>query len=246
MHSHYSGSRKWRVNLCNIYRFNRIWRFNACFRVGASNATEESEPLRACHLIRREKFRGARGLPSAIRPHLVNLTACHLLTIGIRLARTLQVRLLASSKAWRSNCLNSVQQMAATEPMLEHGNRKTILVVDDDPAILNSVVGILSRDYNVLSTSSGKDALRQSKDFKSEIHLLLSDFQMTGMTGIELAIQITAQRAEIKVLLMSGYPAGMLVLNDGWHFLPKPFITSQLIALIASLVSPVKPSRFAT
>jgi DNA-binding NtrC family response regulator len=68
---------------------------------------------------------------------------------------------------------------------------------------------------------------------------------MAGMTGIELATQITAQRTEIKVLLMSGYPAGMLVLNDGWHFLPKPFIPSQLIALIASLISPVKPSRFA-
>jgi len=134
--------------------------------------------------------------------------------------------------------------MAVTEATIELADRKTILVVDDDPAILNSVAGVLSREYNVFRASSGLEALQQSKDFKSEIHLLLSDFQMAGMTGIELATQITAQRKEIKVLLMSGYPAGMLVLNEGWHFLPKPFIPSQLLTLISGLISPLKISRF--
>jgi two-component system cell cycle sensor histidine kinase/response regulator CckA len=78
-----------------------------------------------------------------------------------------------------------------------------------------------------------------------EIHLLLADFQMPGMTGIELATKITAQRPEIKVLLMSGFTGGMLVLNEGWHFLPKPFIPSQLRALIVGLVSPDEPSKYA-
>jgi DNA-binding NtrC family response regulator len=126
---------------------------------------------------------------------------------------------------------------------LEH--RKTILLVDDDATVLKSVRGFLGRDYNVLSANSGQEALQQSKDWKSEIHLLLSDFQMQGMTGIELATQITAERPKIKVLLMSGYPAGMLILNEGWHFLPKPFISSQLLALVVGLVSPDKASRFA-
>lgn len=123
-------------------------------------------------------------------------------------------------------------------------DRKTILVVDDDATILETVSGVLGRDYNVLGASSGKEALQLSKDFKSEIYLLLSDFQMAGMSGVELATQITAQRTGIKVLLMSGYPAGMLVLNEGWHFLPKPFIPSQLRALIEGLISPDKASRF--
>jgi DNA-binding NtrC family response regulator len=135
--------------------------------------------------------------------------------------------------------------MAVTELKIELSDRKTILVVDDDLAILSSVSEMLGRDYNILRSSGGQEALQQSKDFKSEIHLLLSDFQMTGMTGIELATQITAHRAGIKVLLMSGYPAGMLVLNEGWHFLPKPFIPSQLLTLIAGLISPAGHSRFA-
>lgn len=126
---------------------------------------------------------------------------------------------------------------------LEH--KKTILVVDDDATVLESVRGFLDGDYNVLSAFSGEDALVQSQDFKSEIHLLLSDFQMQGMTGMELATQITAERPKIKVLLMSGYPAGMLVLNEGWHFLPKPFVSSQLLALVVGLISPDKTSKFA-
>jgi len=124
-------------------------------------------------------------------------------------------------------------------------HKKNILLVDDDPALLESVRGFLDGDYRVLTASSGQDALRQAKEFKSEIHLLLSDFQMEGMTGIELATQLTAERPEVKVLLMSGYPAGMLVLNEGWHFLPKPFVSSQLLALVVGLVSPDTTSRFA-
>jgi CheY-like chemotaxis protein len=129
--------------------------------------------------------------------------------------------------------------------MSEPQHKKSILVVDDDPALLNSVRGFLGNDYDVLSASSGLDALQQAKEFQSEIHLLLSDFQMEGMTGIELATQLTAARPGIKVLLMSGYPAGMLILNEGWHFLPKPFVASQLLALVVGLVSPDKTSKFA-
>jgi hypothetical protein len=55
---------------------------------------------------------------------------------------------------------------------------------------------------------------------------------------------MTAERPRLKVLLMSGFIGGMLVLNEGWHFLAKPFIASQLHALVAGMVSPDRPTRF--
>ncbi|MGC1295013.1 MAG: response regulator, partial [Alloacidobacterium sp.] len=70
--------------------------------------------------------------------------------------------------------------------------------------------------------------LDQSINFKGDIDLLLSDFQMPGMTGVELATMMTVHRPKLKVLLMSAFPNGMLVLNEGWHFLAKPFVASQL------------------
>jgi len=124
-------------------------------------------------------------------------------------------------------------------------DRRTILIVDDDPAILTCVSDILAGNhYNIQTCRSGAEALQKSKDYKGEIHLLLSDFQMPGMSGVELATEMTSGRPRLKVLLMSGFPEGMLVLNEGWHFLAKPFITSQLRALVKGLTYPDGPSQF--
>jgi two-component system cell cycle sensor histidine kinase/response regulator CckA len=124
-------------------------------------------------------------------------------------------------------------------------DQKTILVVDDDASILNVVSKLLIvGGHNVLTASSGAEALQQSSNYSGEIHLLLSDFQMPGMSGIELAIRMSVDRPQLKVLMMSGFTGGMLVLNEGWHFLAKPFIPSQLRALISGLLFPEKGSRF--
>jgi two-component system cell cycle response regulator CpdR len=127
-----------------------------------------------------------------------------------------------------------------------HRIKKTILVVDDDPNVLTLVSGILVDSENsVITANTGVNALRQSREFGGEISLLLSDFQMPGgMSGVDLATAMILDRPQLKVLLMSGFPDGMLVLNEGWHFLPKPFIASQLRALVVSLVSPDKKSQF--
>jgi CheY-like chemotaxis protein len=117
-------------------------------------------------------------------------------------------------------------------------HRRTILVVDDDPAVLQFVSGLLVERYTVLTANNGAGALQQSRDRQGDIDLLLSDFVMPGMNGIELATAMTQERPGLKVLLMSRFSGGMLVLNEGWHFLPKPFIPSQLRALISGLVSP--------
>jgi two-component system, cell cycle sensor histidine kinase and response regulator CckA len=123
--------------------------------------------------------------------------------------------------------------------------QKTILVVDDDAIILRFVSELLVEyKYSVLTARSGKEALELSRSCKSEIHLLLSDFEMPVMTGIGLATAISVERPQIKVLLMSGFTGGMLVLNEGWHFLAKPFIPSQLRALIRGLISPDEHSKF--
>ncbi len=125
--------------------------------------------------------------------------------------------------------------------------QKTILVVDDDPAVRKYVAELLAdRAYHILTCEDGRKALEQSRSYKDEIHLLLSDFQMPVMSGVELATAMTAERPRLKVLLMSGFTGGMLVLNEGWHFLAKPFVASQLCALVAGLIFPDEPTRFST
>ena len=61
---------------------------------------------------------------------------------------------------------------------------------------------------------------------------------MPGKSGVVLATEMTREGPNLKILLMSGFDDGMLVLNEGWHFLAKPFVPSQLRALILGLISP--------
>jgi FixJ family two-component response regulator len=85
-------------------------------------------------------------------------------------------------------------------------DQKTIVLVDDDPAVLKCVADVLSdHDYHVLTWASGAEALLQSRAYGGEIHLLLSDFQMPEMSGVELATAMTAERPRLQVLLMSGF-----------------------------------------
>jgi len=122
--------------------------------------------------------------------------------------------------------------------------QKTVLIVDDDKAVLSAVSKILADgNYKVLTASTGSGALEQSKNYKSPIDLLLSDFQMAGMNGVDLATQMSRERPQLKILLMSGFTDGMLILNEGWHFLANPFIPSQLRTLVSGLVFPEKPFK---
>lgn len=118
--------------------------------------------------------------------------------------------------------------------------RKTILVVDDEARILKMVSGFLIRNdvYNVLTATSGAEAVQLSHEHQGEIDLLLTDFRMPEMPGDVLATEMSYARPNLKVLMMSGFTDGMLVLNEGWHFLSKPFIPSQLNAIIVGLISP--------
>ena len=116
---------------------------------------------------------------------------------------------------------------AAPRPAATHGS-ETVLVVEDDPAVLSlSCRALEAEGYTILCASDGTDALRIVERHGGEIHLLLTDVVMPGMSGRELAEQMAARRAGIRILYMSGYPGDAAVhqgaLVRGSAFLQKPF-----------------------
>jgi len=113
---------------------------------------------------------------------------------------------------------------------LENTNStKTILLADDDGNLRKFVSTLLIElGYNLIVAADGKEALEKALAFGGKIDLLLSDVEMPGMTGIELAIQLNRARPDTRILLISGFDSGMLVLNNGWQFLPKPFVSDML------------------
>jgi two-component system cell cycle sensor histidine kinase/response regulator CckA len=125
------------------------------------------------------------------------------------------------------------------------GNGETILVVDDEPAVLEATARILRRNgYATLEASTGRDALwlASSRDFQ----LLLTDSVMPGLSGTKLAAHIAALRPGISVLHMSGYPAASLgpVHDPGQEsaFVQKPFTAEALLEKVHAVLSARLPA----
>jgi two-component system cell cycle sensor histidine kinase/response regulator CckA len=118
---------------------------------------------------------------------------------------------------------------------------ETILIVEDDQAVLKIVTLILEEaGFTVLPANTASQATRLAADFPGIIHLLLSDVEMPGISGPNLAINLKAKRPELRVILMSGQADGaLLVLNYGWHFIAKPFLPNTLVTVVKDVLEGV-------
>ena len=120
------------------------------------------------------------------------------------------------------------------------GNGETILVVEDEPAVLELTSRILRQGgYTVLEASNFEDALSlaQANDFQ----LLLTDSVMPHMSGRMLAQQIDILRPGRAILFMSGYSEGVVVPQDlldrGAPLIQKPFDRQTLITRVQAALN---------
>jgi two-component system cell cycle sensor histidine kinase/response regulator CckA len=119
------------------------------------------------------------------------------------------------------------------------GVLETILIVEDDPVVLNVVALILKRaGFTVLSAQNASEATRLVDEFPGIIHLLLSDVEMPDIAGPDLALKLKAVRPKLRIVLMSGHADGaLLILNYGWHFIRKPFLPKMLVAAVKEVLA---------
>ena len=118
------------------------------------------------------------------------------------------------------------------------GTLETILLVEDHSVLRKLVKRILEdAGFTVITAGSAQQAIALEAEFPGTIHLLLSDVRMTGMAGPNLAKRLKERRPQMRVVLMSGYPGGaLLVLNYGWHYIEKPFVPSVLVKKIKDVL----------
>ncbi len=129
---------------------------------------------------------------------------------------------------------------AQTEPLPKQApvqtvpcGHETILLVEDEPAILKMTTIMLERQgYTVLAASCPAEAISLAREQAGRIDLIMTDVIMPEMNGCDLAKNISTICPNLKRLFMSGYTANIIaqhnVLDEGVNFIQKPFSAHDL------------------
>ncbi len=131
--------------------------------------------------------------------------------------------------------ITSAPQKESREPAVR--GSETILLVEDEPSILAITATMLERmGYTVLSTNIPGEAILLAREHAGNIHLLITDVVMPEMNGLDLAGKLISIYPDIRRLFMSGYTVNVItsrgVLDEGMHFIQKPFTSEKLAAKI--------------
>ncbi len=135
--------------------------------------------------------------------------------------------------------------------MTPPGGSETVLIVEDDAVLRQLFASVLAPcGYEVLTAAGGNEALAVVHGCGGRVRLVVSDINMPGMNGLELARRLQADADSVKVLLLSG--DGEAALADaarlGAAFLEKPMRPSALARQVRELLDavagrPAKPSE---
>jgi two-component system, cell cycle sensor histidine kinase and response regulator CckA len=141
----------------------------------------------------------------------------------------------------RTESDQAVRPAAAADGTPPARGRETILLVEDEPNLRELTARLLTDlGYRVLSAPGPLEALALCEDPSGPIHLLLTDVVMPEMNGRQLADRVRAQRAETRVLFMSGYTQDAVaergVSTAGMPFLAKPFSLAALSARVREVL----------
>ncbi|HVX65200.1 MAG TPA: response regulator [Bryobacteraceae bacterium] len=119
-----------------------------------------------------------------------------------------------------------------------------ILIADDEEPLRQLLYRFLQgHGYQVYTAADGSEALRIGRENLQDIDLLIADIRMPGVEGPEVARLLKATKADLKVLLISGYTEGKSVCEP---FLPKPFAPAALLEKVRELLAPADAARPAT
>jgi DNA-binding NtrC family response regulator len=126
-------------------------------------------------------------------------------------------------------------------PKLKQKNETRVLVVDDDPNEMKSlVIGLKLEGFDAIGTSSGADALNALD--KQSYSVVLIDLMMPKMNGLQLARAVKSTHPDTILLLMSAYhlsPVQLARADTGVvGFVPKPYCFEELVHFIQLKLHP--------
>lgn len=120
---------------------------------------------------------------------------------------------------------------------MEPGQRATVLVVDDEPVVVQSLAALLELEtpHRVLGESSPRRALEIAK--VTPLDLVISDFLMPGLDGLSLLLEIRALYPESSLIMLTGYADkenAIRAINEVgiFHYVEKPWENDDLLTIV--------------
>ena len=104
--------------------------------------------------------------------------------------------------------------------------KHTLLVVDDEMDVCDSVHDLLRRDFKVLRAKSAEEGFKLLQE--NEVHIIMSDQRMPRVSGVEMLTQVRAGHPQAVRMLFTGYAdveSVIAAINQGriFKFLKKPW-----------------------
>ena len=124
-------------------------------------------------------------------------------------------------------------------PTISH-HKETILLVEDEPDILNICKFTLENNgYTVLNAATPGEAISIANKHKGHIHVLLTDVVLPEMNGCDLSKKLLSRYPDLKTLFMSGYTTDIItghgLLDPGVNFIQKPFSINTLLLSLQNI-----------
>jgi DNA-binding response OmpR family regulator len=115
-----------------------------------------------------------------------------------------------------------------------------ILIIDDEPCILKMMDLVLSAAGHEVETASSAEIGLQSFEKSGEFEVVITDYKLPGMNGLELEQAVLALKPDVKVILISGF-GGIEMALDAMNrgaadFLRKPFSPEALRSAVKNAV----------
>jgi len=118
-------------------------------------------------------------------------------------------------------------------------DQTTILIVDDEPRVLDALEAVLAAEFRVLRASSGPAALDLLR--AEDVAVILTDYKMPGMTGVEMLRECQTIAPDAVRLVLTAYTdvdSLMDAVNTGhiYHFVAKPWDSNELLVILRRAV----------
>ncbi|WP_320039860.1 chemotaxis protein CheB [uncultured Desulfobacter sp.] len=138
--------------------------------------------------------------------------------------------------------IESKQENATPDEQAATGGTETILLVEDEEAILQMAKKMLERlGYTVMAASGPLEAVRIAESYSDDIQLLMTDVIMPEMNGKDLAEKLLGRYPNMKCLFMSGYTDDVIadhgILAEKTAFINKPFSSTELARTVSQIFS---------